>query len=165
MKKTITIALALIMLVFFAACGNNADTGDDSSAGTNTASELVTETVTGELITADIPEGWCLITSTDLNGAIGEDFIYHVANTDDIQIGDPYIQVKKGNGNLEEVKESLGDAFGTAVDPITTGDTTWYGRENGICAQMGDTIILALPYECDFSDTEVQAILGSIVLS
>ena len=170
MKKFFLVAFVVLVMVAFVACGNDGADGSneetsDSSSQTVEAVEEKTEVISGENISAAIPEGWCHITSEELNGVSGEDFIYHVADKGDINFGDPFLQVKIYHGDLEEAKESLATGFGEAISPLVTGETTWYGAEDGICTQIGDAVVIVLNYECDWNDGEVQTILGSIALT
>ncbi|MGN0174150.1 MAG: hypothetical protein ACI39F_06895 [Acutalibacteraceae bacterium] len=147
MKKILSIVLCIIMLGCFAAC----DKGGKSTL----------ETKTGDVITVGIPEGWSLVSGTDMNGANSADFI---CNAEKFEIGDSYLQVTKNSGDISTVQEQLksGDTFGKYIDDVDLNGNTWYIAEKAAAAMIGDYACFVSGYECDFSSDEVQQILGSI---
>ncbi len=51
---------------------------------------MKSQTVTGGVISANIPSGWCMVTGTEMNGASGSDYICH---SKEFVLGDPYLQI------------------------------------------------------------------------
>lgn len=154
MNKILAILLALTMMLALAACngGNSGDSGD--SAPKTTA-------VSGDMVTAELPSGWCLVTGTDMNGADMADFICH---TEKFEYGDPYLQVEEYPQDLDSAKAVLesGSTFGTYNGEKGLANGTWYLAENAACAQIGEKVFMVKGYECDFGSDEVQSILGSL---
>ena len=146
MKKISLIILILMMMLSLAACGGG---------GSKTVS------ATGDVVTAEIPSGWSLVSGTDMNGADSADFICHAEK---FEIGDPYLQASKENRSIEAMQEVLEseDPFGAYSGTKELANGTWYIAENAAAALIGENVLLVRGYECDFSSSEVQNILGSL---
>lgn len=154
MKKIFALALALLMLIALAACG------ETTKSETNTTP---TETVTaiGDVVTGVIPSGWSFISGTDMNGADGADFICHAK---EYKLGDAYLQAAVYNSGIDDAKAVLesADPYGAYVDEVELPNGTWYIAENAAASLIGDKAMLVKGYQCDFSSNEVQSILGSL---
>ena len=85
MNKILAILLALTTMFALAACG-----GNNGNSGGNSAPK--TTTVSGDMVTVELPSGWSLVTGTDMFGTDTADVICH---TEDYQTGDPYLQVEE----------------------------------------------------------------------
>ena len=85
MNKILAILLALTMMMTLAACnsGNSGNSGDGTSK---------TTAASGDMVTAELPSGWSLVTGTDMNGDDMADFICHA---EEFEYGDPYLQVEE----------------------------------------------------------------------
>lgn len=155
MKKAISIVLCLMFVLSFAACGSNGGSSD------KTGTSNKTETVIGEVVKAEIPSGWCIVTSTEMTGASGEDFICH---SDKYELGDAYIQTVQDSRDIDKIKEMLisTDPYGAYSGEVELANGTWYLAENAAAAVIGEKVLLVKGYEIDFSSDEVQSILGSL---
>ena len=151
MNKILAILLALTMMLALAAC-NGGNSGD--SAPKTTA-------VSGDMVTAELPSGWSLVTGTDMNGNDMADFICHAEK---FEYGDPYLQVEEYPQGLDSAKAVLesGDPYGTYDGEKELTNGTWYLAENAASAQIGEKVFMVKGYECDFGSDEVQSILGSL---
>ena len=151
MNKILAILLALTMMLVLAAC-NGGNSGDSASK---------TTAVSGDMVTAELPSGWCLVTGTEMNGVNIADFICH---TEKFEYGDPYLQVEEYPQDLDSAKAVLesGSTFGTYNGEKGLANGTWYLAENAACAQIGEKVFMVKGYECDFGSDEVQSILGSL---
>ncbi|MGN0172741.1 MAG: hypothetical protein ACI39E_08155 [Acutalibacteraceae bacterium] len=156
MKKVLCIVLCLILACSLAACSSSPAQGENGSQ-----TQVQTKTVTGELVKVDIPEGWSLVTSTDMNGASGADYICH---SESFEIGDPYLQAALDTRAIEDIQAlfEAGDIFGASLGTADLNGTTWYLAEKAAAALIGEKVCLVLGYECDFSSDEVQQILSTI---
>lgn len=63
----------------FTACERNG--GSSDKPDTSNKAEIDT----GEVIKADVPSGWCIVTGTEMTGASGADFLCH---SDKYELGD-----------------------------------------------------------------------------
>lgn len=71
-----------------------------------------TTAASGDMVTAELPSGWSLVTGTDMNGDDMADFICHAEK---FEYGDPYLQVEeypRDPDSAKTVPES-GDPYGT----------------------------------------------------
>lgn len=151
MNKILAILLVLTMMLVLAAC-NGGNSGDSAPK---------TTVVSGDMVTAELPSGWCLVTGTEMNGDDMADFICH---TEKFEYGDPYLQVEEYPQDLDSAKAVLesGSTFGTYNGEKGLANGTWYLAENAACAQIGEKVFMVKGYECDFGSDEVQSILGSL---
>lgn len=151
MKKVMTILLSSLLvlcaLLTLTACG-----GDSKKAATP---------VTGEVVSAALPDGWTLITSTDMTGTSGADFLCHAEK---YELGDPYLQVTKESRNIEAMRAVLEgeDPFGPYDGAVELDNGTWYIADLAAAAVIGEKVCLVRGYECDFGSDQVRAILGSL---
>lgn len=157
MNKILAILLAFVMMFALAACGGK-DGAETSKDGSETAK---TTSVSGDMVTAEIPDGWCLVTGTDMFGIDTADFI---CPTDEYKSGDPYLQIEEYPQDLDGAKAVLesGSPFGTYAGEKSLANGTWYLAENAAVAQLGEKVIMVKGYKCDFASDEVQSILGSL---
>ena len=82
MNKILAILLTLTMMLALAAC-NGGNSGDSAPKMT---------VASGDMVTAELPSGWSLVTGTDMNGNDMADFICHAEK---FEFGDPYLQVEE----------------------------------------------------------------------
>lgn len=155
MKKVLSIILCLMFILPFAAC----KTIDNSPNNTSTSNK--TETVMGEVIKAEIPSGWCIVTSTEMTGTSGADFLCH---SDKYELGDAYIQIMPDSRDINMIKEMLisTDPYGAYSGEVELANGTWYIAENAAAAVIGEKALLVKGYAIDFSSNEVQSILVSL---
>ena len=73
MKKLQAAFQIFLLVLSLAACG-----------------KMKSQTVTGGVISANIPSGWCMVIGTEMNGASGSDYICH---SKEFVLGDPYLQI------------------------------------------------------------------------
>ena len=113
------------------------------------------------MITAEIPDGWILVSGTEMNGLNRADYICH---TEKFSYGDPYLQAEEYGGTFEDQKKVLesGNPYGTYIGEKELANGTWYVAENAAAMQQGDKAFVVKGYLCDFESEEVQNILGSI---
>lgn len=160
MNKILAILLALTMMFALVACGggNNGGGNDGNSEG-NSAPK--TTTASGDMVTAELPSGWSLVTGTEMFGTDTADLICH---TEDYQSGDPYLQVEEYPQDLDSAKAVLesGSPYGTYAGEKELTNGTWYLAENAAAAQIGEKVFMVKGYKCDFGSEEVQSILGSL---
>ena len=151
MNKILAILLTLTMVLALAACG-----GDDSGSSTQK-----TTTTSGDMVTAELPSGWSLVTGTDMFGIDTADIICH---SEDYKSGDPYLQVEEYPRELDSAKAVLesGSPYGTYGGEKELTNGTWYLAENAAAAQIGEKVFMVKGYKCDFGGEEVQSILGSL---
>lgn len=142
--------MALTMVLTLAACGGG--------AGGNTPK---TTAVTGDMISAEIPSGWILVTGTEMFGNNTADLICH---TEKYQTGDPYLQVEEYPQSLDSAKAVLesGKPYGTYNGEKELSNGTWYLAENAAVAQIGEKVFVVKGYKCDFASEDVHTILGSL---
>ena len=150
MKKVLPALLSAALLLSFAACGAS---GEAASAKTTPAS--------GDVVSADLPDGWTLVSGTDMNGAGGSDYI---CRSKEFQIGDPYLQAARDDRDAAGMQALLEgeDPFGTYYGSFELANGIWYIAENAAGAVLGEKTLLVKGYECDFQSDEVRTILGSI---
>ena len=151
MNKILAILLALTMMLALAACGSG--NSDGNAPKTTTAS--------GDMVTAELPSGWSLVTGTDMFGTDTADIICH---SKDYKSGDPYLQVEEYPQSLDAAKAVLesGRPYGTYDGEKGLNNGTWYLAENAAAAQIGEKVFMVKGYKCDFGSEEVQNILGSL---
>ena len=152
MKKIFVIALALITLLSFSAC---------SGKSGGKPAENSTKSATGDVITAEIPTGWSLVSGTEMTGIDSSDFICH---SEKYALGDAYLQIAKDERDVSAVEETLksGETFGAYIGASQLGEATWYIAENAAAALIGEKVCLVRGYKCDFKSAEVQGILGGL---
>lgn len=160
MKRLIMVLLTLCLVFSMAACGEKENAKGDGSSKDGSEEVKVT-TVTGELITVDIPTGWCLVTGTEMTGAGGVDFVCH---SEEFEMGDPYIQATIATKDIDGTKETLEaeDVYGAYSGEKELANGTWYIAENAAAVLLDEKVLMVLGYSCDFGSEEVQSILGSI---
>lgn len=115
----------------------------------------------GEVIKAEIPSGWCIVTSTEMTGTSGVDFLCH---SDKYELGDAYIQIMPDSRDINMIKEMLisTDPYGAYSGKVELANGTWYIAENAAAAVIGEKALLVKGYAIDFISNEVQSILGSL---
>ena len=152
MKKILAVIIALVLSLSFSAC---------SGKGNEKAPDSSSTSVVGEVITAEIPDEWGLVTSTEMTGTGGADFICHSKK---YELGDPYLQITKDNRDIAAVQTVLESekTFGTYTGTSELGGATWYIAENAAATLIDGKVCLVRGYECDFGSDEVHAILGSL---
>ena len=130
-NKILAFLLALTMVLALAACGGN--NGDNSDNGNNSAdssnvSAPKTTTASGDMVTAELPSGWSLVTGTDMNGDDMADFICHA---EEFEYGDPYLQIEEYPQGLDSAKAVLesGSPYGTYYGEKELTNGTWYLAE------------------------------------
>lgn len=145
-----------MMLVLAAYGGGNS--GDSSNSGKNAPK---TTAASGDMVTAELPSGWSLVTGTDMNGDDMADFICHAEK---FEYGDPYLQVEEYPQDLGSAKAVLesGNPYRTYDGEKELTNGTWYLAENADAAQIGEKVFMVKGYECDFGSEDVQIILGSL---
>ena len=165
-NKILAFLLALTMVLALAACGGNNGENGNSDNGNNSAdssnvSAPKTTTASGDMVTAELPSGWSLVTGTDMNGDDMADFICHA---EEFEFGDPYLQVEEYPQDLDSAKAVLesGNPYGTYDGEKELANGTWYLAETAASAQIGEKVFMVKGYECDFGSEEVQSILGSL---
>lgn len=161
-NKILATLLALAMMLALAACGGNgnSDNGNNSADSSNVSAPKTT-TASGDMVTAELPSGWSLVTGTDMFGTDTADVICH---TEDYKSGDPYLQVEEYPQDLDSAKAVLesGNPYGTYDGEKELTNGTWYLAENAAVAQIGEKVFMVKGYKCDFGSEEVQIILGSL---
>lgn len=151
MSKILAILMALTMILALAACG-----GD--KGGSNAPK---TTAVSGDMVKAELPSGWILVTGTEMFGNNTADLICH---TEKYQTGDPYLQIEEYPQDLDSAKAVLesGKPYGTYSGEKKLTNGTWYLSENAAAAQIGEKVFMVKGYKCDFASDDVQTILGSL---
>ena len=151
MSKILTILMALTMVLALTACG-----GD--KGGSNAPK---TTAVSGDMVTAELPSGWILVTGTEIFGMDTADLICH---TEKYQNGDPYLQIEEYPQDLNGAKAVLesGKPYGAYNGEKALANGTWYLAENAAVAQIGEKVFVVKGYKCDFGGADVQTILGSL---
>lgn len=155
MNRILALLLALTMMLALTACGGKGgDGGSKDSAPATTA-------VSGDEVKAEIPSGWCMVTSTEMFGSTGADIISH---SEKYESGDAYLQAEEYAGSIEDEKAILesGSPYGTYIGEKELANGTWYLAENAGTVKLGDKVLLVKGYKCDFGSEEVQSILGSL---
>lgn len=155
LNKIAALLLALAMALALTACGGSEAGSGDSSAAPKTTS------ATGDMVTAEVPEGWSLVTGSDMFGTPTADFVCH---SESYQVGDAYLQIEQASYNLDDLKAILesGSPYGTYAGEQALANGTWYLAENAAAAQLGDKVMLVKGYKCDFGSADVHAVLGSL---
>lgn len=118
--------------------------------------------VTGELVSANIPSGWSLVTSSEMTGAAGEDFI---CKGDPYKAGNPYLQITSDGNDIEKLEQILEseDSYGGYYGEAELSNGTWYLAEKAAGVQLENGICLrVLGYDVDFRSNDVRYILGSL---
>ena len=153
-KKALWLLFTAAVLLALPACGGSGET-DSGAPKTVSAS--------GDMVTAELPSGWSLVSGTDMNGVDLADFICHAEK---FELGDPYLQAQEYFGGIEAARAVLEseDPYGTYAGTKELGGVTWYLAENAAAAQLGEKALLVKGYQCDFGSEEVQSILGSLQL-
>ena len=138
-----------MLALSLAACGNKG--GNPSK----------TELVIGELIKAEIPDGWCIVTGTEMTGTFGADFI---CPSENYELGDAYLQAVPDSRDIDKVKDMLvsTNPYGAYSGEVELANGTWYIAENAAAAVIGEKSLLVKGYEIDFGSDEVQSVLGSL---
>ena len=156
LNKIVALLLALTMALALTACGGS-DTG--SSGGSSAAPK--TTSATGDMVTVEVPEGWSLVTGSDMFGTPTADFVCH---SESYKVGDAYLQIEQASYNLDDLKGILesGSPYGTYSGEQALANGTWYLAENAAAAQLGDKVILVKGYKCDLGSAEVHTVLGSL---
>lgn len=155
-NSIVCLLLATVMALVLTACG--------SSGGSNAGGLTKTEEKSGDVVSAQVPEGWCFVSGTDMNGADLADFICHA---DEFELGDPYLQADDASGQtLDEfvaVLESE-DPFGEYYGEKQLTNGTWYISKLAAATQLegSDKVLRVRSYECDLQSSEVQQIMGSL---
>ena len=129
MNKILAILLALTMMLALAAC-NGGNSGDSSNSNSNSNSSNngdsapKTTAASGDMVTAELPSGWSLVTGTEMNGNDMADFICHAEK---FEYGDPYLQVEGYPQDLDSAKAVLesGDPYGTYDGEKELTNGTW----------------------------------------
>lgn len=154
MKKVIAAVLSLMFVLSIAACGEGGESGETG------ATDKI-QAVTGEVVKAELTSGWCIVTSTEMTGAYGEDFI---CLSVEYQMGDPYLQVVPDSRDIEAVKEMLEseEPYGRYSGETELANGRWYIAEKAAAAIIGEKTVVVKSYECDLSSAAVQSILGSL---
>lgn len=152
MKKMPWILFVSAMLLALTACVGSGSGGGDAARMTQ---------VSGDVVAAELPSGWSLVSGTDMNGADSADFI---CNAEEFELGDPYLQAQEYVRDIEAAQSLLEseDPYGTYAGTKELPNGTWYLAENAAAAQLGDKVLLVKGYQCDFESKEVQDILGSL---
>ena len=144
MKRIFALALIAVMVFSMAACGGGGGTQ-----------------VTGDVVSASIPSGWCMVSGTEMFGQDSCDFICH---SKEYELGDAYMQIATSFSDYDSTRAAYADsAWGDPVE-FTVNGITWSGADLGICADIGGTVVTVACYNVDFNDKEVQEILGTIAL-
>ncbi|MCI9431145.1 MAG: hypothetical protein HFF70_01790 [Oscillospiraceae bacterium] len=151
-KKALWLLFTAAVLLALPACGGSGET--DSGAP-----KMVS--ASGDMVTAELPSGWSLVSGTDMNGVDLADFICHAEK---FELGDPYLQAQEYFGGIEAARAVLEseDPYGTYAGTKELANGTWYLAENAAAAQLGEKALLVKGYQCDFGSEEVQSILGSL---
>lgn len=164
-NKILAILLALTMMLALAACGgksgnDNSDNGN-SNSGDGGSSAPQTTAVSGDMVTAELPSGWSLITGTDMNGSDRADYF---CPAEKFEVGNPYLQAEEDAHTIEEAKTVLEseNPYGTYAGEKELANGTWYIAENAAVAQIGEKVLIVKGYKCDFGSEDVQSILGSL---
>ena len=91
MNKILAILLALTMMLALAACngGNSGDSSNSSNSNSSNSGDSAPKTTaaSGDMVTAELPSGWSLVTGTDMNGNDMADFICHAEKFEFGEIG------------------------------------------------------------------------------
>lgn len=158
LNKIYALLLALAMLLTLAACGNTGSTNDSTDGGVNTPA---TTQFTGDVVTAALPDGWCLTNGREVNGSVSIDYI---CNASSYQSDAPCMQVMDDSQSLGDLKAmlELESLYGTYMGSQKLANGTWYLAERAAVAQLGDKVIMVIGAGCDFGSEEVQSILGSL---
>ena len=151
-KKALWILFTAAVLLALPACGGLGENGDGKPKTTSAS---------GDMVTAELPSGWSLVSGTDMNGVDLADFICHA---EEFELGDPYLQAQEYFGGIEAARAVLEseDPYGTYYGEKELGGVIWYLTENAAAAQLGEKALLVKGYQCDFESEEVQSILGSL---
>ena len=153
-KKALWLLFTAAVLLALPACGGSRET-DSGAPKTVSAS--------GDMVTAELPSGWSLVSGTDMNGVDLADFI---CRAEEFELGDPYLQAQEYFGGIEAARAVLEseDPYGTYAGTKELANGTWYLAENAAAVQLGEKALLVKGYQCDFGSEEVQSILGSLQL-
>ena len=151
MKKIVAMLLASVIILSLAACGSSPANGGEAE----------TTAAAGDVVKAELPGGWSLVSGTVMNGADGADFLCHA---EQFELGDPYLQTTQDGRDVEAIREVLESEtpFGKYYGPKELANGTWYIAENAAAASIDGKTLLVRGYECDFRSAEVQSILGSL---
>ena len=157
MHKILAILLALTMMLTLAAC-DGGNSGNSSNSGDSAPK---TTAASGDLVKAELPSGWSLVTGTEMFGMDEADFI---CPTEKYEFGDPYLQIEEYPQDLDTAKALLesGNPYGTYIGEKALANGTWYVAETAAAAQIGEKVFMVVGYECDFASEAVQSILGSL---
>lgn len=163
MNKILGILLALTMVLALAACGGGKSSNSSNSSNSSDSSSDAPKTTaaSGDMVKAELPTGWILVTGTEMFGMDEADFICH---TEKYQVGDPYLQVEEYPQDLDAARELLEseNPYGTYDGEKELANGTWYLAEGAAAAQIGEKVFMVKGYECDFGSEDVQIILGSL---
>ena len=172
MKKTLTIALVLILLVsglfILTGCGNNGENNSDKGNGSSSAIKSGKET-TGSVIKASIPNGWILKAGKDIT-TVG--YVYdadYIIKGSDVDTSAPTLQIslaKQSSDNIDNWKGWIdGGSYGDKNEPFEVNGVTWYtAKEGGVALIDGKVVIVYNLNGATFTDKEIQSMLGSITL-
>lgn len=154
MRKIIFTVFALALVFSLAACGGSGNNGGGEM-------EAKTTPVSGDVVAAQLPAGWSLVSGTEMNGADGADFI---CRAEEYELGDPYLQTTKDGRDIADVQAVLKseDPFGMYSGEKELANGTWYIAELAAAADIGGKVCLVRGYGCDFGSDEVQDILGGL---
>ena len=111
MHKILAILLALTMMLTLAAC-DGGNSGNSSNSGDSAPK---TTAASGDLVKAELPSGWSLVTGTEMFGMDEADFI---CPTEKYEFGDPYLQVEEYPQDLDTAKACSGSITATKTASI-----------------------------------------------
>lgn len=151
-KKALWLLFTVTVLLALPAC---AGSGESDSGAPKTVP------ASGDMVAAELPSGWNLISGTDMHGVDLADFICHAEK---FELGDPYLQAQEYFGGIEAVRAVLEseNPYGTYTGTKELANGTWYLAENAAAAQLDEKAIIVKGYQCDFGSDEIQSILGSL---
>lgn len=155
--KVLCVSFVTVLLVAsLAACGNSG----------NGAEAKLTD-YTGGVISAQLPDGWILKAGKDIDTVGYLDSYDYIFKASDVDNSAPTLQVTvayQAADDIDSWKGWISDgSFGEANDPFEVNGITWYtAKQGGVALIDGQVCLIYNTNGADFSDSEVQTILGNI---
>ena len=175
MKKSFKVfAFAMVLtigLLALTGCGNNAKSDDKSSTSNNdkgTTSVIKNgKNYDGSIIKATLPNGWILKAGKDIDTVGYVDDADYIIKGNDVDTSAPTLQIslaKQATNDIDNWKGWIEEgSYGEANKPFTINDITWYtAKEGGVALIDGKVCLVFNMNGANFTDKEIQDILGNI---
>ena len=150
MKKTVSIALAALMLCAlafsFAACANK-------QGGTPEDVSPKGKVETMGNISVYVPDGWRLQASS----GEGPDSCFVMKGS---AMSDGYVWITIADRSLAD--SSIAGNNTAEIEPFTVNGTEWSGKDGCFCGTIGDKLYLITLYALSHDDADVQSVIGSL---